>query len=205
MAKKVVKKPVSIRKPSASPAKGTSGKTPDFLTATRSLGKKWNEAKKQEPRRGGGGSIGPNENVPDDDYLTRLLSASVGVTKTGSPFFRTTYTIFAGKTSGNNLEGETIGQTDWISDQPLGDSGRTQLSILSDRLQLLGYDLSDYDLSDLPTIAKELSESQPACKVRVVNKYKPGENGQTKLYQSVYVNELIEESAFDSTLESLIG
>lgn len=180
-------------KKASRPGGGAKGKATGFADQLDSLEKDWQSARTQAPRQGGFEA----PDIPDGTYPARLVGASVGKGKGDKPpYFKFQFLIAFGEYKGTKL---TV--FDNISNEPLGDSDRTGLNILSDRLQMLGVDISKMPLKDLPKVASWLTdpeqndEAQPYVMVGIVNKFSPSKKNPNEMrrFQNVYVNGLIDE------------
>lgn len=198
MAKKASKpaagKSASSKKtpPKGKPSNESAGI--DFNSALGGLEDAWGESREKPP------TTFSNEppDVPDDDYVVQLSGARVGQYKTGDrkgvPFVRFRYTIVVGQ-----YTGEVLSSSDDMSTEEAGNTGKTKLDFLSDRLQRMGIDTRKMSLKELPSLCQFLMDTKsnpnakPFFRVSVKNSYAPKRDNPDEQvhYQQVYINDCL--------------
>lgn len=157
----------------------------------------WSESREIEPQSR---DYGPAD-IPDGPYIARLVGARVGVTSKGKnegkPYLSLSFVIAYG-----DHEGTRLSSMDTLDNSPVGETGRTRLDFVSEKLQKLGVETKKMPLSKLPAICAALVDPQvggdnakPFVRVTVKTKAATTEGG--KPFQSVYVDDLVGEDELD--------
>ena len=176
--------------------KGTStGSAVPFNDIAANLGDAWDQSRAKEPTSG---FTVPD--VPDDDYIVQLIGARVGVYRSGkrkgTAYLRFRYGIITG-----DYTGEVVSSSDDLSKESVGSSGKSKLDLLSERLQRMGIDTKTLNLRKLPELCQWLTDSgkntdaKPCYRVAVKNEFVLGDDGDTRHYQNVYVNEHLDKTS----------
>lgn len=127
--------------------------------------------------------------IPDGCFCGQIHKASIGETQAKKPYFRIEFLLRHG-----DYEGTSLTKMYMLTDDPVGDSGKTQLDLFSEDLQRLGIEVKEMeaeDLFDLPTFLTNKEENENAetfYSLRVVNK--EDRNGKPRL--NVYINGALE-------------
>ena len=214
MAKKKVA-PKGTRKPARS-KKATKKTAPRGAKPTTSappslsdLEESWDKSREKAPQRGGG--RGANPEVIDGDYILQVQTAKVGQyrrgKKQGGYFMSISYVIAVGE-----LAGERLSSLDDIDNRVCFERDGepvTSLDLLSQRLQLLGVETSDLNLSELPEVAQALSDpsselGKPYASATIRNKMSDNPNDPDKPYhnQNIYINQTVEPEEVEALRES---
>lgn len=170
----------------------------DFASAIDGLEGAWGESREKEPTNSG---FAPPD-VPDGDYIVQLIGGRVGAYKTGNRkgtvYVKFRYNIVIGE-----FTGEVLSSTDDVSTREVGSTGKTQMDLLSERLQRMGIDTKKMSLKELPELVlwltdpKKNSAAKPFFRVAVKNNFSEDDKGETRHYQNVYVNEVLHPDAVE--------
>jgi hypothetical protein len=201
MAKKAAK-PTNAKSTKAAGKSGgkSGGKSEGGVDVGSVLGNMeaaWSESREIEPQTR---DYGPAD-IPDGPYIARLVGARVGVTSKGKnegkPYLSLSFVIAYG-----DHEGTRLSSMDTLDNSPVGDTGRTRLDFVSEKLQKLGVETKKMPLSKLPAICAALVDpkvggdnAKPFVRVTVKTKAATTEGG--KPFQSVYVDDLVGEDELD--------
>lgn len=144
---------------------------------------------KKKGKPGGGANYGPAE-IDDGQYIAKLTSARLGITKRGkgAPYFATTMVVTEGSFEGTQLS--TINM--WDATKP--DRLEADIQRLVDRLEGLGIDTNNVDVTDLSDMTEVVNylndpeNGQPLVNVTVSS----GVGEQTgKPWQNIYANGVV--------------
>jgi Mg-chelatase subunit ChlI len=148
----------------------------EFMTKLKKHSGKWSKAR--DAKRTGG-----MVEVNDGNYTVRLQSMALDVNDNGDPFVQFNMVVVTGPEAGKMIRkrieiAERSGE--YVNNK--GKKAKFEITIedclsnISMDLQSMGVDTSELDFDDLEALAEELTDSQPAFRVRVKTNKKDFKN-----------------------------
>jgi hypothetical protein len=188
--KKTVAKKAPVKAAPAKAAKKGGAKTAPvsnsndpWASAEAKAEKAWQKSREHEPKAFSGVA-----DIPNGSYIVQLTECIRKKGTAGSykdkPLVEMKYVIQTGE-----HEGVPLRSTDILTDDPVGDTGLTQMDLFSERLQKIGVEgVADMEFSDIKDVVDTLNEEKPLLRVSV--KTKDGKNGYTN--QNVYITKQVD-------------
>lgn len=211
--KKKTSRPRRTAKSSTAGARRGAGRkatTVDYQAAMDGLDGAWDQARKEDQSLGG---FGPNENVPDGDYVVKLSTVNTGVQKAkpkkgkkeAQPpkvFISCRYIIQGGPCNDEGVESYDVAGT-------AKRGPKTELQWFTKRLQDLGVNTKSPKMKKadaFPKLAAELTKNKPFYRVTIKNDTRSAaesDDGKSRKFQSVYINSIMDEDEVKEYLKQM--